>query len=134
LKTKENSTVYFHCISGRKKADGEGSTNPTRQKIGSSEKYAKRPSRPIMPNADQATAIAKALGTTVGYLTTGEAPLGWRAPQRIEAIVNDLLLLDESYQRLPLWFIHYLRRIDWRRRPMGANAGRYPEAMYFNSS
>ncbi len=53
-------------------------------------------SRKTIPRADAAVAIAQALDTTVEYLITGEAPAGWRPPPRIEAIVDDLLILDDQ--------------------------------------
>lgn len=53
------------------------------------------PDRNSIPNAHDAYTIAKALGTTVEYLVTGEAPKTW-FPPKIATIIEDLKMLDDG--------------------------------------
>jgi hypothetical protein len=48
------------------------------------------------PPSNYVVNFARALGRTTEELITGEAPLGWRPPDRIEAIVDDLLILNDN--------------------------------------
>ncbi|WP_041866103.1 helix-turn-helix domain-containing protein [Sediminispirochaeta smaragdinae] len=48
-----------------------------------------------LPNVEQATAIAKALNTTVEYLVTGEEADSWQPPHRYADLFNLLEELDE---------------------------------------
>lgn len=52
-------------------------------------------SNPTIPRATDAYAVAKALGTTVEFLVTGEHSAGWNPPARIAHVVADLELLDD---------------------------------------
>lgn len=51
--------------------------------------------RKILPRADECYAIAKALGTSVEYLLTGEVEQGIY-PQRIEIIINRCMVASEE--------------------------------------
>ena len=53
-------------------------------------------SKDRLPRVDEAHKIAMALGVSVEFLVTGKAAAGWRPPQRIESIVDDLSILPEN--------------------------------------
>lgn len=53
-------------------------------------------SKGILPRADQAVSIAKALNTTVEYLVTGEKTDTWKPPARYADIVQNLEVMDET--------------------------------------
>lgn len=70
------------------------------------------------PRADEAVKISRALGKTVEYLVTGESAAGWKPPERIARIVDDLMLLDDpGLEAVSVLSRGLASRIEHERRP-----------------
>jgi len=52
--------------------------------------------RGLLPRADEAVAIAAALGTTVEFLVTGKTSADWQLPPDLAPIIEDLAILDAT--------------------------------------
>lgn len=61
-----------------------------------------------LPRADEAVAIAGALGRSVEYLVIGKDSAGWRPGPRIAPIVDDLVLLTDDELGLVGVMVHPL--------------------------
>ena len=82
------------------------------------DKFRRWVSRPIMPNADQATMIANALGVTVEYLVTGKEIKYWYPP-RIADIVEDLKIIDDEVLLDPIRTLAHTAAERIRARDLG---------------
>jgi len=75
-------------------------------------------SRRSTPRVTDAYNTARALGTTVEFLVTGERSAGWNPPERIAHVVADLELLDDpGLEAVTVLARGLASRIEHERRP-----------------